>query len=537
MLSVATSAVAASTASSSTVQVSSSNSGSNALGWLAVLSEPNERLQRHALEQLWYCVDWEWHVIAPALADLEALAESNDSAASASASSDPALPSLAAAVASKVFFYLDEPSTALRLALRAGGTMMDGVLWMDATSSGAALDESAGTGTTTTTTTGSAPPATSPYAVALLRAALDAYIVARRSVNEAGVSTTTSTSASSLDMAQLQPLVYRLLESACMAGQYEYAVGLCLEACDVEPLQSVLQHAATAAAAANSKTILSRLLPYVVTCVSSGSGISSSSSSSTNKTFAQQAVALVASHWQQLFEAHFGTAATASTASTSTSTTFQHQEKLEICYDLVHTLQRLEDTTSVARVLATLLGASTTSPQSKSSQEEAEAMGLTALQLVFDLVDTGDQAFVQRVADALTPLLEASSLLPSVPAPSNETSTTTAAAAAPAAASSYPQAALSVLVGGFASELSLSFLHKQSGADALVMDALKKNLEERTSGSSRSSVLHNAAVVTHAYLYAGTTNDAFLRQHLDWMKKASNWCVDILVVCMKSPCR
>jgi 26S proteasome regulatory subunit N2 len=512
MLSVA-SAVAASTAPSATTVSSSSN----ALGWLAVLSEPNVTLQRHALEQLWYCVDWEWHVIAPALADLEALAENDDSL-------DPALPSLAAAVASKVFFYLDEPSTALRLALRAGGTMMDSVLWMDATSATA-------TATSTSDEASSAPPATSPYAVALLRAALDAYIVARRSVTEATASTTSS--ASSLDMAQLQPLVYRLLESACVAGHYEYAVGLCLEACDVEPLQSVLQHAATAAATAantTNKTILSRLLPYVVTCVSSGSG--SSSSSSTNKAFAQQAVALVANHWQQVFEAHFGTATTTTPSTSSTS------EKLEICYDLVHTLQRLEDATSVARVLATLLGASTTSSSSssKSTEEEAEAMGLTALQLVFDLVDTGDQAFVQRVADALTPLLEASSLLPPVAAPSNETTTAPATpAAAATAVSSYPQAALSVLVGGFASELSLSFLHKQSGADAMVMDGLKKNLEERTSGSSRSSVLHNAAVVTHAYLYAGTTNDAFLRQHLDWMKKASNWYV-VRCVCLFSVC-
>jgi 26S proteasome regulatory subunit N2 len=54
------------------------------------------------------------------------------------------------------------------------------------------------------------------------------------------------------------------------------------------------------------------------------------------------------------------------------------------------------------------------------------------------------------------------------------------------------------------------------------MENLKKALEERGSGG-RSSVLHNAAVITHSYLYAGTTNDSFLRDYLDWMKKASNW--------------
>ena len=56
------------------------------------------------------------------------------------------------------------------------------------------------------------------------------------------------------------------------------------------------------------------------------------------------------------------------------------------------------------------------------------------------------------------------------------------------------------------------------------MENLKKSLEERGSGG-RSSLLHNAAVMTHSYLYAGTTNDSFLRDYLDWMKKASNWYV------------
>jgi 26S proteasome regulatory subunit N2 len=79
-----------------------------------------------------------------------------------------------------------------------------------------------------------------------------------------------------------------------------------------------------------------------------------------------------------------------------------------------------------------------------------------------------------------------------------------------------------VLVGGFSAELSLSFLHKQSKADRMIMERLKTALEERSSGS-RNSLLHTAAVVTHSYLYAGTTNDSFLRDYLDWMKKASNW--------------
>jgi 26S proteasome regulatory subunit N2 len=88
-------------------------------------------------------------------------------------------------------------------------------------------------------------------------------------------------------------------------------------------------------------------------------------------------------------------------------------------------------------------------------------------------------------------------------------------------------------VGGFVS--ALSFLHKQSHADRLIVEHLKRSLEERSSGSS-GRLLHDAAVVAHAYLYSGTTNDSFLRDHLDWMKKASHWYISLLLVFVSMSC-
>ena len=129
--------------------------------------------------------------------------------------------------------------------------------------------------------------------------------------------------------------------------------------------------------------------------------------------------------------------------------------------------------------------------------EGSDDDALLGFQLCFDLVDTGDQAFVTRVAAELKPK-------------ASETN------------SNVWTQVDRVMTGGFSSELALSFLHKQSKADRLIMENLKKSLEERGSGG-RSSVLHNAAVMTHSYLHAGTTNDTFLRDYLDWMKKASNW--------------
>jgi 26S proteasome regulatory subunit N2 len=39
----------------------------------------------------------------------------------------------------------------------------------------------------------------------------------------------------------------------------------------------------------------------------------------------------------------------------------------------------------------------------------------------------------------------------------------------------------------------------------------------------RSSVYHNAVTFQNAFMHAGTTSDAFLRDNLDWLAYASNW--------------
>ena len=159
--------------------------------------------------------------------------------------------------------------------------------------------------------------------------------------------------------------------------------------------------------------------------------------------------------------------------------------------DLVLVYQLLGQPASVANVLSSLLQA---------SEEDC----LLGYQLCFDLVDSGDQAFVSGVANALVESFANDAKDDEIKARCDSS--------------------LKVLTGGFSSELALSFLHKHSHADRFIMENLKKSMEER-GGGGRNSILHNAAVVTHGYLYAGTTNDSFLRDYLDWMKKASNWYV------------
>jgi 26S proteasome regulatory subunit N2 len=390
-----------------TMQISSMAAGptaavATASGWIALLQEPDVTLRSHALKKLLECVDTLWHEVAESLPDLETIAEDLD------------LPlgmrQTAAAVASRVFFHLEEPSQALRLALEAGEAHFD-----------------------LRTKT--------PYVERLVTAALDAYVKERRRL-VMDEEENKDTEELGISMDQLQGMVYRLLETCCEQKKYDHALGIALEAHETNKLRDILMSSGPDAS----------LLKYA---------LQSSIKLVTSKAFRQEALAVIAECLSKNLE-------TSKTAAV----------------DLIIVYQLLGKPESVAEVLTALL---------KGTEEDA----LLGFQLCFDMVDSGDQAFVSHVAEVLK-----------TKAPEE-----------------HPERwaqVEKVMIGGFSSELALSFLHKQSHADRLIMETLKKSLEERGSGG-RSSVLHNAAVMTHAYLHAGTTNDTFLRDYLDWMKKASNW--------------
>jgi 26S proteasome regulatory subunit N2 len=389
----------------------SSNAVATASGWIALLQEQDPALKSHALKKLLNCVDKLWHEVAESLPDLETIAEDFD------------LPlpmrQTAAAVASRVFFHLDEPSQALRLALEAGEQHFD-------------IQNR------------------TPYVESLITAALDAYIQERRKFlqqQEEGSNKAPSTANEiGISLDQLQGMVYRLLDTCCEEGRCDHALGIALEAQETSKLKDILMSSGP------DDELLKYALDASINVVSS-------------KSFRQEALAVIAECLSTQTEAR----------------------KMASVDTLIVVYQLLGKADSVAEVLESLL---------KGSEKDT----LLGYQLCFDLVDSGDQAFVTKVAEGLKFMASEEN------------------------ADRWSQVSR-VLTGGFSSELGLSFLHKQSHADRLIMENLKKSLEERGSGG-RSSLLHNAAVMTHAYLYAGTTNDSFLRDYLDWMKKASNWYVE-----------
>jgi len=386
----------------------SSNVVATASGWIALLQEQDPQLKSRALEKLLACVDDLWHEVAESLPDLETIAEDLDLPLS--------MRQTAAAVASRVFFHLDEPSQALRLALEAGEQHFD-------------IQNR------------------TPYVESLITAALDAYIQERRKLvqqEEDNIYKSQSTANEiGISLDQLKGMVYRLLDTCCEEGRCDHALGIALEAQETSKLKEILLSSGP------DDALLKYALDASINVVSS-------------KAFRQEALAVIAE----------------CLSSKSEVSRMNSVDTLIIVYQL------LGKADAVAEVLKCLL---------KGPENDA----LLGYQLCFDLVDSGDQAFATKVAEVLK--LETPEEF----------------------ADRWSQVAR-ILTGGFSSELALSFLHKQSQADRLIMENLKKSLDERGSGG-RSSLLHNAAVLTHSYLYAGTTNDSFLRDYLDWMKKASNW--------------
>jgi len=377
-----------------------------ASGYIALLQEPDMALKKHALTKLLACVDTLWHEVAESLPELETIAEDLDVPLE--------MRQTAAAVASRVFFHLEEPSQALRLALEAGEAHFD-------------LQTK------------------SPYVERLITAALDAYIQERQRLIGGDAAVGQQKEELGISIEHLQAMVHRLIAASCDSGKYEHALGIAIEAQETPKLQDILESSGPDAS----------LLKYALQC---------SLKIVTSKAFRQEALSVIATCFETVMATNKSAAV-----------------------DLIVVYQLLGKAEEVAKLLSVLL---------KSSEEDT----LLAYQLCFDLVDTGDQAYCTRVAQALT--------------------------VSDCDKSRWDQIQR-VLVGGFPSELALSFLHKRSNADRLIMETVKKSLEERGSGG-RSALLHNAAVMTHAYLHAGTTNDAFLRDYLDWMKKASNWYVRLL---------
>jgi len=170
-------------------------------------------------------------------------------------------------------------------------------------------------------------------------------------------------------------------------------------------------------------------------------------------------------------------------------------------------LQFLKRPTEVANTLRMLV---------KGTEDQA----LCAYQVALDLVESEDRKFLLSVVAAFPEMKPVQQTEPSLE--SKEANEGEAMAdITPEVLSEEVTQRMShlrrVLADSFSTDLALNFLYGQNNTDLLLLGRIK------TAAEGRNSVLHNATVVSHCYMQAGTTVDTFLRENLEWMGRASNW--------------
>lgn len=74
-----------------------------------------------------------------------------------------------------------------------------------------------------------------------------------------------------------------------------------------------------------------------------------------------------------------------------------------------------------------------------------------------------------------------------------------------------------ILRGTKSIELDLEFLYRNNHTDMNILNKIKDSLE------ARNSIFHTAVTLANAFMHAGTTNDKFFRDNLEWLGKAVNW--------------
>ena len=173
--------------------------------------------------------------------------------------------------------------------------------------------------------------------------------------------------------------------------------------------------------------------------------------------------------------------------------------------------------------------------------EKGDARSLAvAYQISFDLYDNSTQEFLRKVREELAEMLPEEEKEP-------ETTTTggnmeednsekvqdqlqqelqdSAGAPAPSMSGKITKPELQkalksireILDGLKSVHLNIEFLNKSNRVDLTVLNKVKDSLE------ARNSIYHTAVTLCTGFMHAKTANDDFFRQNLEWLGKAVNW--------------
>jgi len=407
---------------------------SSAAGVVSYLTEDDAALKARALEKIYLIIDLHWAEISESLPLIEELSE------------DTSFPAadLAAAIASKCFYHLQEYNDALRLALNAGKY----------------FDVSQKT----------------EYIEILLSKCIDEY-KALRQQQLASKDPKEGEEVVVIDP-KMEAIIEQMFHRCYRDLTFEQALGVALDTHRIDKVEEVIQQSIRS----NREYILS----YAFNLCQSARNV-------TPREFRLSVIEVLVRYYGTLLIPDYT--------------------------NVIFGLQYLDKPKEAADTLDKLL---------KGSIEDS----LLAYQIAFDLLETENQGFILKIishlgfaAAAAAPpntAVTAAQLNTSDDTISTTTNTLTEEDNGFLSSSSPEyQARLQqlkrVLLDGLDIDLTLNFLFKNSHADVNVLKDIKTAIE------GRSNVLHNATIITHAYMNAGTTRDNFLRDNLEWLGKAKNW--------------
>lgn len=474
---------------------------------LASLQEDDPRLQEHALRKLSALVDSNWAEASEVVAAVEALAEDASFASR----------HLAASVASKIYYHLEEYGEAVRLALAAGDS------FFDASSSSTDQDD---------TTAQQKPSAANDaqYVSTLVSRCIDDYVKGRSSTGAAAAASSGAAAAAATAVdPRIVAVVDKMFQRCWRDGQWTQALGVALEAHRLDAVEETLRRGVAAEDAAGAAPSL--LQHAYALCV--GRSLSASGPASAalvqGRTWRLQVLGVVARLHNErpdilLVPALNAAPAAAAAAAAGGSYLGRDHAALARCY------QSLGAAADLAALITSLLLRGTgnaplvadAAPVRSAAQSAASAgwaVGsasdhlLLAFQLAWEGNEADDQQFLISLRSGMKKQAEENS------AATNAT-TANAAEGGVEPVHSFKSAlgaAMSILDGSLPSRLWLDFLSRQSHSDMGILRLLKNTLDPR------NSILHHALLTTHGYMQAGTSGDAFLRSNLDWLGRATNW--------------
>ncbi|KAJ5175195.1 26S proteasome regulatory subunit rpn2 [Penicillium canariense] len=477
----------------------------SAAGLVGFLSEPDPELKVFALQSLDSQIDLLWTEVVNAVPEIEALYE------------DESFPEreLAALVASKVYYHLQEYNESMVLALGAGklfkldnggeyedtiiAKCVDTFISLSAAQRRTAGDQSAnlnnsfpasGDGATSTSASLTSPitpfsKSALPSKSLLSRQEVPGIDAAHPGGDDASVQHEDTPLVLKRGVqGQLQAVIERLFEECFRQKRYRQVIGIAIEAKSLDVLRMAILRASEDEKKQQGEFRRSEeLMEYVLDiCM----GI--------------------------VQERAF------------------RNEILKLILDLLNEIPT-PDYFSIAKCVVYLNEHSMASIILRQLVEKGDSRSLAvAYQISFDLYDNSTQEFLQKVRQEIAELVpEAEAENPKVendePKESDRLLDDQSSSSRPSGEQSKLsdesttafKNILKILDGLKTIELNLEFLYQNNKTDMAILDKARDSLE------ARNSIFHTAVTISNAFMHAGTTRDKFFRDNLEWLGKAVNW--------------